>query len=202
MPADRPMSGASLPSIAAIGLLVSAMPAVAGAADEPERPETWDMTIEQLREPGLGQYRGDLRPVPHEFPHERVPGSPPEFATQGRIFVNFDGATLSGGYDDSRSDITQIDELVGSFAAYGDGDKRNAVMQAVRADWAPFDMVVTDVRPGSGSYTMNMTGPTNPFGPGVLGIAPLDCMNMQTHSNITFAFHSVDDEFSAPITAT
>ena len=44
---------------------------------------------------------------------------------------------------------------------------------------------------------MNMTGPSNPFGGGVLGIAPLDCDDEQTHNNITYAFHCVNDQFDA-----
>ncbi len=206
MSADRPNSGTSPRVVAAfLPLTVLALTAAppAAAADLPaERPATWDMTVDQLQEIGLGQYRGDPVPVPAELPHEGVPGAPPEHASQGRIFVNFDGATLSGGSDDSRSDITQIGQLVGSFAAYGDGDKRDAVMQAVAADWAPFNMIVTDTRPGSGDYTMNMTGPTNPFGGGVLGIAPVDCGDQQTHNNITYAFHSAGDSHSAAVTAT
>lgn len=179
-----------------------AAPASAGAEEPEVRPETWDMSIEQLQRLGLGQYRGDPVPVPADAPRRRAEDAPPEHATQGRIFVNFDGATLTGGFDDSRNDITQIDQLVGSFAAYGAGDKRAAVMQAVRADWAPFDVIVTDTRPGSGDYTMNMTGPTNPFGGGVLGIAPVDCGDAQTHNNITYAFHSAGDQFSAAVQAT
>jgi hypothetical protein len=185
-------------------LLVMATGSPALASDPPaqERPATWDMTVEQLQEIGLGQYRGDPRPVPAELPHERNPDDPVEHASQGRIFVNFDGASLSYGNDDSRNNITQIGELAGNFAAYGGGDKRDAVMQAVRADWAPFNVIVTDARPASGDYTMNMTGPTNPFGGGVLGIAPVDCGDAQTHNNITYAFHSSGDQFSAAVTAT
>ena len=64
-------------------------------------------------------------------------------------------------------------------------------MDAVKADWAPFNMVVTDVRPAQGPYTMCMTGPANhPFGNGVLGIAPLDCNNYVAN-NVVFAFHNL-----------
>jgi hypothetical protein len=190
--------------LAPIALAALALVPSVASADPPaaERPATWDMTLEELQAIGLGQYRGTAIPVPDEAPRERVPGQPAEHASQGRIFVNFDGASLSNGWDDSRNDVTQISELAGNFAPYGAGDKREAVMQAVRADWAPFDVVITDTRPASGDYTMNMTGPTNPFGGGVLGIAPLDCDDSQTHNNITYAFHSAGDQFSAATTAT
>ncbi|MCH9688687.1 MAG: hypothetical protein K0V04_45065, partial [Deltaproteobacteria bacterium] len=188
-------------SLLVLGASPSASATEPGADDD--RPATWDMTVEELEEIGLGQYRGDPVPVPADLPHERAPGTPAQGgASQGRIFVNFDGANLSGGSDDSRNNITQIGNLVGNFAPYGAGEKREAVMQAVVADWAPFNVIITDVRPASGDYTMNMTGPTNPYGGGVLGIAPVDCGDAQTHNNITYAFHSANDSFSAAVTAT
>ena len=175
-------------------------PALALAGPD-ERPATWDMSLDELRAVGLGQYRGDPVPVPDGAPLAHDPAEP-QPAKQGVIFINFDGAQLTSGYDDSRSNRTQIGQLAGSFAPYGQGSKREAVMQAVRTDWAPFNVLVVDTRPASGDYTMNMVGPTNPFGGGVLGIAPLDCNDAQTHNNITYAFHSASDQFSASTQAT
>lgn len=194
-------------------LLALTLPPALAAADDPdgltdaERPATWDMSVEELQEIGLGQYRGDPVPVPDWYPHDQDPDLAVQAGTvqqngNGVIFVNFDGANLSSGFDDSKNNVTQIGQLAGSFAAYGNGSKRDAVMQAVQADWADFNVFVTDARPNSGDYTMNMTGPTNPFGGGVLGIAPLDCNDSQTHNNITYAFHSENDGFSAAVTAT
>jgi MYXO-CTERM domain-containing protein len=142
-----------------------------------------------------------MRPVPEGAP--RLGGRiDPQAASGGRIFLNFEGAQLSGGFDDSHADVTQIGECVGPFAPYGDGPKRAAAVQAVREDWAAYDVAVTDARPDDGAYTMCMVGPTNPFGGGVLGIAPIDCGDSQTHDNIVFAFHSVDDGFDASTQAT
>jgi MYXO-CTERM domain-containing protein len=184
-------------------------PAVAVAdAPEPEvRPATWDMTPQQLAAVGLGQTRANPVPVPAEYPRrnegaavdpKRAGGAP-----AGTIFVNFDGETLVEGADDAHTNTTQLGVFVGEFAPYGeDPMKRAAVMEAVRKDWGEYNILVTDTRPTSGEYTMNMTGPTNPIGPGVLGIAPLDCNDQQTHSNITYAFHSADDAFSPSDTAT
>ncbi len=151
--------------------------------------------------PALGQSRGVPIPVPAGAPHLRAPNEP-QAASQGRIFVNFDGEQLSDGWDDSVTNTTQIGQLAGSFAAYGDGSKRDATMQAVREDWEPYNVIITDSRPGSGNYTMCMTGPTNPFGGGVLGIAPLDCDDSQTPNNIVYAFHSANDQFDASTQAT
>jgi MYXO-CTERM domain-containing protein len=185
-----------VPSLACLCISVSAH-----ANGEPERPATWDMSLDELRAIGLGQSRGDPVPVPAQA-QLRNADQPAAAPKQGVIFVNFDGANLSSGWDDSRTNTTQISQLAGPFAAYGEGPKREAVMQAVRENWAAYNFIVTDTRPASGDYTMNMTGPTNPFGGGVLGVAPLDCEDAQTHNNITFAFHSANDQFSATVQAT
>ena len=150
---------------------------------------------------GIGRSRGMPRLVPDDAPRVRAIGAP-KLVKQGVIFVNFDGAELSSGYDDSHNDVTEIGECAGSFAPYGDGAMRDAVMQAVRTDWAAFNVIVTDSRPASGDYVMNMTGPSNPFGGGVLGIAPLDCDDSETPNNITFAFVSADDGLGASEHAT
>jgi MYXO-CTERM domain-containing protein len=200
LPYRRPPASRLVPVL--IGLCTP-LPALAAADrdDASERPASWDMTIDELRDVGLGQYRGDPVPVPKAAELRNVdrPAAAPK---QGVIFVNFDGATLNSGWDDSRTNTTQIGQLAGSFAAYGQGPKREAVMQAVRENWAEYNFIVTETRPASGDYTMNMTGPTNPFGGGVLGVAPLDCEDAQTHNNITFAFHSINDQHTAAVTAT
>ncbi|MCA9705835.1 MAG: hypothetical protein KDK70_08310 [Myxococcales bacterium] len=196
-----------LPALASLALL--ALAAGPSLAAEPvaaaDRPETWDMSLDELRAIGLGQSRGDPRPVPPQYPLRNLAQPvigyvppPPQI-----IFVDFDGETLTSGADDAKNNVTQIGELAGMFAPYGDDpSKKAAVMQATAADWAEYNIMVVDTRPASGEYTMNMTGPTNPFGGGVLGIAPVDCSNLQTHSNITYAFHSVNDGFDASTTAT
>ncbi|MBX7078968.1 MAG: hypothetical protein K1X88_07250 [Nannocystaceae bacterium] len=149
-----------------------------------------------------GQRRFTAAPRPSQRPAPLRAAVAPKRAKQAVVFVNFDGAELSSGWDDSRNDVTQIGECAGSFAPYGDGPMRDAVLQAVRTDWADFNVIVTDVRPASGDYTMNMTGPSNPFGGGVLGIAPLDCSDADTPNNITYAFVSADDGLSASEHAT
>ncbi len=184
----------------AVGLTVGLGAAAPAAAAESSPPASG--SLEELQAIGLGQSRGMPVPVPPDAPRLRSPSTPQAHAMPGTIFVNFDGAQLSSGFDDAINNVTQISNLAGAFAPYGAGAKREAVMQALATDWAAYDVFITDARPASGDYTMNMTGPTNPFGGGVLGIAPLDCMDSQTHSNITFAFHSANDQFSAAIQAT
>jgi MYXO-CTERM domain-containing protein len=111
------------------------------------------------------------------------------------VFVNMDGATLGcNGGDNSTLNSSIIAcqyNFSGPYPAYGGtAAQRQTVMDAVKADWAPFNIAVTSTRPESGPYTMCMTGPANhPFGNGVLGIAPLNCNNTNPN-NVVFAFHS------------
>jgi MYXO-CTERM domain-containing protein len=182
-----------------LGVMALSLSLPIAAAEPPAqvdaaRPSTWDMTVDELREIGLGQSRGDPVPVPPSA------GGQPHYRAAATIFVNFDGAQLNSGSDNSKTNTTQIGELAGSFPAYGDGPKREAVLQAVRKDWADYNVTITDDRPASGDYVMNMTGPVS-VGGGVLGVAPLDCDDRQPN-NITYAFHGEGDSFSAAITAT
>jgi MYXO-CTERM domain-containing protein len=124
-------------------------------------------------------------------------GGPPPVPTAEPtyIFVNMDGTTLTcNGGDSSTANSSIIACQYGFSGPYpsygGTAAQRQTVMDAVKADWAPFNMVVTSTRPDTGPYTMCMTGPANhPFGNGVLGIAPLDC-NDNNQNNVVFAFHS------------
>ncbi|MDC0715879.1 Ig-like domain-containing protein [Nannocystis bainbridge] len=118
------------------------------------------------------------------------------------FFLNYDGVTLQqGGQDNSATNTTVFAEFAANFQPYGAGNKRTASLQAVKSDWAPYDVTITDVRPGGGLYTMCVNSPTNVFGGGVLGVAPLDC-NDNMAANIVLAFHSANDQFSAATQAT
>ncbi|HEY0135114.1 MAG TPA: Ig-like domain-containing protein, partial [Nannocystis sp.] len=129
----------------------------------------------------------------------------PQFgAAQSNVFyLNYDGVTIqyTGQEDDSSQNISQFQEFAMSYQPYGDGAKRAASSQAVKADWAKYNVVITETRPGNGSYTMCVNTPTNPYGGGVLGIAPLDCNDSQAR-NIVFAYHSANDEYPAATQAT
>jgi Bacterial Ig domain len=182
--------------IAVLPLL--ALPATAVAAEPSVRPATWDMSVDELRAVGLGQTRA--APIPMPATPEKQGDVEPKTAKQGVVFVSFDAITVTMGFDDSKTNMSSI--FGQEFAAFGGADAdRAAVMEAVRADWAPYDVLFVDERPAAGDYTMNITSPTNPFGSGsgVLGIAPLDCNDAMVN-NITYAFHGAGDGFG-PITA-
>lgn len=156
----------------------------------------------ELRAQGLGQRRDHPVPVPADLPRLNAGQRPVLGGNPWLVFVNFDGATLTGGADDSQQNITQIQQLAGDFAPYGDDpEMKAAILQAVSIDFGEYNINVVDTRPETGEYAMTMVGPTNPFGGGVLGIAPLDCANGQTHGNISYAFHSAGDGFDATTTA-
>jgi uncharacterized protein (TIGR03382 family) len=133
---------------------------------------------------------------------DRVPATKAGYAQANVFFLNYDGVTLKQGMqDNSATNTTLFPQFATTYAPYGAGNKRAASMQAVKADWAKYDVVITDVRPQSGLYTMCVNSPTNIFGGGVLGVAPLDC-NDNMAANIVLAFHSANDQFSAATQAT
>lgn len=124
-------------------------------------------------------------------------------ASPGTLVIELDGGEVRLGADDATSLSTPIPQMAGPFAAYGDDpERREALLQAVRADWAPYDVAITSSRPTQGDYAMVMVGPTNPFGNQVTGIATLDCDDAASVSSLAFAFTSADDGVPATVAAT
>jgi hypothetical protein len=147
--------------------------------------------------------RADPRPIPPHLWSASQPEPLPAAAKSNVFFLNYDGVTIkyTGGEDNSSADVSQFPDFAMTYAPYGDGAKRAASTQAVASDWSKYNVKIVDQRPGSGNYTMCVNSPTNPFGGGVLGIAPLDCNDQQAR-NIVFAYHSANDQFPAATQAT
>jgi hypothetical protein len=148
--------------------------------------------------------RADPRPIPAELRLKANEPAPQFGAAKSNVFyLNYDGVTIqyTGQPDDSSQNVSQYPDFAMAYQPYGDGAKRAASSQAVKADWAPYNVVITETRPGGGNYTMCVNSPTNPYGSGVLGIAPLDCNDTQAR-NIVFAYHSEADEYPAATQAT
>ena len=148
--------------------------------------------------------RATPRPIPAGMLTSELPA--PLYlgpAKSNVFFLNYDGVTIkyTGSLDDSSQNVSMFQEFAMTYSPYGEGAKRAASLQSVKTDWAKYNVVITDTRPGAGSYTMGVYTPTNPFGGGVLGIAPLDC-NDELARNIVFAYHSVNDQFTASTQAT
>ncbi|MCY1054185.1 Ig-like domain-containing protein [Nannocystis sp. SCPEA4] len=132
-----------------------------------------------------------------------VPATAAGQAQTNVFFLNYDGVTLKHtGKDDAKQDETAFAEFEANYKPYGEGNKRAASMQAVKADWAAYKVVITDERPQEGEYTMCVNSPTNVFGGGVLGVAMLDCEDAKVASNVVLAFHSAKDQYSASTQAT
>lgn len=128
--------------------------------------------------------------VPTVDPNPRTPGPTV-------VFLNLDGAPINANGEDSRTNSSFVAGDYGFAGSYppwgGSVSQRQSLLDAVRADWAPFDFVITDSRPAAGNYTMAMHGPVNhPLGPGTVGIAPVDCYD-NNQNNVVFAFYSAAD---------
>jgi hypothetical protein len=120
-----------------------------------------------------------------------------ERAAGSAAYVNFDGAVLSGGGEDARqnqSEVAEMFDLTGEFPEYGGTEpQRSAVLNAVQADWAPYDLEVVDQRPADGEYTMVLIGPRDHnLGMGIYGLGPVDCFD-SNRNNVAMAFFGADD---------
>lgn len=108
-------------------------------------------------------------------------GPQPQPAGAWIVFTNFDGGKMNGcgfGNNSPQNNCSTImHDTVLPFG--GDAARRATVVQIVRKDFAPYNMKVTDVRPQSGDYDMEMVGDWQPAPQGgFAGVAPsLDCWN-------------------------
>ncbi len=175
------------------GLLLASVGFAAGPAraGEPARTEPFGV-------------RATPRPIPAgllttELPEPLYLGP----AKSNVFYLNYDGVTIkyTGGLDDSSQNVSMFQDFALTYTPYGEGAKRAASLQAFKADWTKYKVTITDQRPQSGNYLMGVFSPTNPFGGGVLGVAPLDCDD-QLARNIVWAYHSANDQFSATTQAT
>ena len=110
------------------------------------------------------------------------------------IFVNFDGGPFTLGSDDASADRSAI--LMGDTTIAPYAGDRATVLNTIQADFAPFDVTVTDQRPATGSYAMVVITPTDVLNiAGVAGVGTLDCGD-EVRQNVAFAF---TDEFTDPV---
>lgn len=118
------------------------------------------------------------------------------------IFLNFDGEQLQGsqGYvDDSKTNTSWVLGAYAGAGAYpyeaydGSEQQKQAIIDATREDFAPFDITIVTERPTTGDYTMAMVGPSNFIGGSVLGVAPVDCGD-QIRNNVVFAFNGASHQ--------
>lgn len=117
-----------------------------------------------------------------------------------QVYLNRDGATLTGGADDparGRSWIASgADNGEVEIPAFTGGDRRwRAIVECVRGHFAPFAVDIVDVRPSRGDYTMIMVGGEPGLlgmGRGVGGVAPADGVVLRRA--VGFAFSATMDD--------
>lgn len=122
---------------------------------------------------------GDVRPLAF------VPGDPAATVTSDQrptqlgakvLYVNFDGITLNQcGNNSPHQNCSTI--FGGTVLPYsGDEGKRASIIQTVRSRVAEFGITITDTRPNSGDYDMEVVGDWQGVDPSFAGIAPAgDC---------------------------
>jgi hypothetical protein len=115
---------------------------------------------------------------PMVFQAEERPPLPAEGWT---VFTNFDGANMNScGWGNNQPQDNCSTIFDGTVLPYsGNAAQRAAVVQVIRNDFRDFNIHVTDVRPSSGDYDMEMIGDWMPAPQGgFAGVAPsLDCFN-------------------------
>jgi hypothetical protein len=97
-----------------------------------------------------------------------------------------------GPTDDSRTNTSQIAEGIRTIGRFRQSDAVwDAMMSCVRATYAPFDILVTDVDPGNVPHYKNIVGGRpqdlrSDFEPGVGGVAPFRCAEIPNAISYTF----------------
>lgn len=147
-----------------------------------------------------GGKKGSRTTAPAKAEDDRVatPRAPRTLANGEKqpviVYLNRDGVTLTGGWDDPARGVSSIvyghgaDEV--RFPAFTQG---NAVWRetvaCVRDKFAPFDVRVVDERPAAGPYIMAVIGGRSTllgYGDGVGGVAPYSGGVLQSAVVFTF----------------
>lgn len=167
---------------------------------QPEGPASaWEATATDLS--GLAPGDDRLPPSPDAPPIRDLSRTAPQ--EQKVVYLALDGIELTQGRDDSLNNVSTI--CGGSFPPYGEGQKREAMLQATYKDWDRYNVRLTTERPESGDFTMAVVSNVpqeicRPNSRNVFGVAPMDCGDEV--NNIVFAFHSADDEHNVDHQAT
>ncbi|RMG94225.1 MAG: hypothetical protein D6705_16735, partial [Deltaproteobacteria bacterium] len=155
------------PSLAVLGVLL--LPASASAEPTNENAVPWTASDD---------VQVDLTAYTEANPPEMnvTAESRPEHLGDKIVFVNFDGADMNGCGNKPQNNCSTI--FTGTVLPFeGDAGHRASIVQVVREKVAPFGISVTDTRPTSGDYDMEMVGAWQGVDPGgAAGVAPgIDC---------------------------
>lgn len=178
------------------GALLLAAPAIAAAE---ERPPTlgWIGEAALAGRPGtLMQVIPPVAPTPTEAP-----------GVTTIIYMNKNGATLTPGNNDSRTNRSTVVGQTSAIPAFeGTQTEWNNIMSCVREIFSPFDVQITDVDPGNvPHYESLMGGRAQQAGmqQGVLGVSPftVDCSVIPNAIVFTFTQSTRDAYGSSPALA-
>jgi MYXO-CTERM domain-containing protein len=143
-----------------------------------------------------------FRDVIHGPAKRLEPGQPRSFTKVSRtLFLNScmpDGCTVSPGFDDARTNRSTIARAQTQMAAWPHGPQAwNTLVQCVRDMYAPFDIDVTDVDPGTADhFEVMVAGTPGALGlpAGVGGVAPFVACDGQIPNNVmSFVFSAAID---------
>jgi len=165
------MSASRLPHLLVPALALALVPSAAPAGEPLEPLDTLD-TLVGARPigPAPGPSAAGLRAT------ER-----PQRLGAKLLYVNFDGAQMTwcGGSNDPHDNCSTI--FQGTVLPFsGDAVRRASIIQVIRKRIADFGITVTDQRPESGDYDMEMVGNWEGQSPDFAGIAPnIDCYDSE-----------------------
>lgn len=133
---------------------------------------------------------GPFRDVVVQPPHGTTSG-PTKFASITKlIYLNNcmpNGCSVSPGFDDARTQHSSIPQQPSHLAAWGWGQTNwNTLVQCVKDMYAPFDVQITDVDPGSANHFELMVGgsSTDVGVMGAGGVAPFIPCNGALQDNV------------------
>jgi len=139
---------------------------------------------------------GPFKDVIKYGPRHQPAGGPRAFTKVSRtLYLNPclpSGCTVTPGFDDAKTDKSSIPTSTAVLTAWPHGDAAwQNLVQCVRDMYAPFDIDVTDVDPGSADhFEVMVAGSANALGvPGAAGVAPFVSCDGQIPNNvISFVF--------------
>jgi uncharacterized protein (TIGR03382 family) len=139
---------------------------------------------------------GPFHDVVVQPPKRLAAGEPRPFTQVSRIvYLNPclpNGCVVQPGFDDSKTNHSSIPENQATLTAWPHGQTAwNNLVQCVRDGFAPFDIQVTDVDPGTANhFEVMIAGNANAIGvPGAGGVAPFEPCDGQLQDNvISFVF--------------
>ncbi len=132
---------------------------------------------------------------------DQVPPKTARSHTSNIIFLNrcADDCVVTPGQEDSRQNRSIVPQQTSVIPAFGHGDEAwNAVVSCVREIYAPFDIVVTDVDPGSQSHFEAIVAGSPHHvqqSDAVGGVAPFNCGVID--NAMTYSFAEVYDDMRA-----